>query len=170
MADLQLSRRQLMLGAAAAGATVVAYATVGHVGRYPAVPEGIEALSPKDVAVFRTVGDWILPPGSAFPGSGGDDETLLRADRFVSQMPPDKALWVHGLLALLEHGTAMDRFGSARLTSLSPDKLQESMRSWADSDVLVTQQLWHAFRSLIAFSYFDRPDVVAVMGLSSACA
>jgi len=169
MSPVHPSRRQLILGAAAAGLTATAWSTVGHLGTYPTPTVPWRAITDKDAAVWKVLGDWFMPPDGPLPGSAGDERTLAMFDAFVANMPAATAQQVHALMALLEHGTAMDRFGSARLTACSPLNQHRSLTAWATSDVLVTQQLWNAVKVLVGFTYFDRPDVLTAMGMSLGC-
>jgi hypothetical protein len=166
---MQITRRRLLLGGAAAGVAAAAYATLRQVGRYPDAEPGYKLLDPKQVAIFQVLGDYLLPPGGPLPGSGGDRDTLTRLDSYVGGMPPDRAWVVMGLALVFEHGTAFDRYGARRLTQLPAERRAQYLKAWSKSSVVVQQQLWMAARSILGVVYFDRADVLAAMKMNIAC-
>jgi hypothetical protein len=139
------------------------------VGNHPPPPVGVTTLSAKEVAIFRVIGDFALPPGGAMPGSGGDDTTIGVLDGMMASAPPDKQTLLRALPLVFEHGTALDRFGSRALTQLSPERQHAYLTRWAHTQVVIPAQLWVAAKTLFAFGYFERPEVLEAMGLSVAC-
>ena len=70
---------------------------------------------------------------------------------------------------VFEHGTALDRFASARLTALSPTEIDQYMRSWAESPQLISAQLFAALRTIFGLSYFERLDVQKAVSMPFLC-
>mgnify|MGYP006919647942 CR=1 FL=1 len=168
-----LSRRKvLVLGAAATGLLAAAYQGFRQVGRYPDVGPELSALlifTPKEVAIWRLLGDLLLPPGGPLPGSGGDDETIRRLDAFYAGMPAHKLPLTRGLPLAFEHGTTLDRFGARCMTKLPDGRCATYLEGWADSDVIVKTQLWTALKTFFGMTYFERADVTAAMGFATVC-
>ena len=168
-----ISRRSvLVFGTATAGVLAAAYAGLRQVGRYPEVgPElaGLSVLSDKEVAIFRRLGDLLLPPGGPLPGSGGDDETVRRMDDFFAGMPEHKRRLTLALPLAFEHGTTLDRFGARCLTQLPDGRCETYLTGWSDSTVIVKAQLWTALKTFYGMTYFERPDVLAAMGFAIPC-
>lgn len=168
-----VSRRSvLVFGAATAGVLAAAYAGLRQIGDYPDVPpelEGLLILTPKEVAIFRRLGDMLLPPGGPLPGSGGDDETIRRMDAFYADMPPHKQQLTRGLPLAFEHGTGLDRFGARCFTRLPDDRCTTYLEGWSDSTLIVKAQLFTAVKTFYGMTYFERPDVLAAMGFAIPC-
>ncbi len=162
----------LVFGGAATGVLLTAYAGLRQVGKYPDPgPQlaGLKVLSPKQVAVYRRLGDFLLPPGGPLPGSGGDDETIRRMDAFYASMPEHKQKLTGALPLAFEHGTSLDRFGARCLTRLPEDRCEAYLGAWADSTVVVKAQLWTALKTFYGMTYFERPGVLAAMGFAIPC-
>lgn len=168
-----LSRRAvLVIGAAATGVLAAAYAGLRQVGSYPEPSQTLmqlDVLTPKEVAIFRRLGDFLLPPGGPLPGSGGDDETIRRMDVFYAGMAPHKRQLSRGLPLALEHGTTLDRFGARCMTALPDERCAEYLEGWADAKIIVKAQLWTALKTFYGMTYFERPDVLAAMGFAVPC-
>ena len=168
-----VSRRAvLVLGAAATGVLAAAYAGLRQVGTYPEPPKalsGLTVLTDKEVAIFTRLGDLLLPPGGPLPGSGGDDETIRRMDAFYAGMPQHKLALTRGLPLAFEHGTTLDRFGARCMTALPDQRCVEYLEGWADARIIVKAQLWTALKTFFGMTYFERPDVLAVMGFAVPC-
>lgn len=161
-----------LLGAAASGLLVTAYAGLRQVGSYPEPPEtlrDLQVLTPKEVAIFRRLGDLLLPAGGPLPGSGGDAETLRRMDAFFAGMPEHKLALSRGLPLAFEHGTGLDRFGARCMTRLSEDRCVEYLQGWSDASLIVKAQLWTALKTFYGMTYFERPDVLLAMGFATPC-
>ncbi len=172
MADgfqVRIGRREILLGAAATTLAVVAYPSLRQVGSYPPVDRPFTSLSPKEVAVYRAVGDFLLPPGGPLPGHGGDDVTLAGIDGFFAALPPHQARVVGALPHLIEHGSALDRYGARCMTALSPERQVEYLTAWATAELVLEAQLWSAVKVVFTFGYFDRADVLEAMGVGSMC-
>lgn len=172
MADgfqVRIGRREILLGAAATALAAVAYPSLRQVGRYPAVDAPFTSLSPKEVAVYRVVGDFLLPPGGPLPGHGGDDVTLAGIDAFFSALPPHQSRVVGALPHLIEHGSALDRYGARCMTALSSDRQNAYLTAWSSAELLVEAQLWSAMKVVFTFGYFDRADVLEAMGVGPKC-
>ena len=127
-------------------------------------------VSPRAVAVFTVMGDFVVPPGGPLPGSGGDDETLARLDALMARVTPEMRDLLEKLPLPFEHGTALDRYGARRMTRLPPERQQAYLWWWANNDQLVPAQLFMAFRSLLGLTYFERPDVLEAMHIGQPCA
>lgn len=168
--SIRLSRRQVIaLGAAAVGVTALAYAVVRQVGTYPEPEEEFVNLSPKEIAVYRLIGDFMLPPGGPLPGSGGDTETLRRIDAFLGRLPPHHMRVVSALPHVFEHGPALDRFGARSLTQLSDERQRETLHRWVDAQGAIEAQLWAAMKVVYSVTYFERGDVLQAMGMGPFC-
>jgi hypothetical protein len=148
---------------------LAAYPALRQVGSYPAQPLDLQILTPKEVAIFRRLGDFLIPPGTELPGSGGDDETIRRIDRLLAGAPDEKRRLLRALPLVFEHGTALDTYGARRLTALPSELGDRFLAEWASSDDPLKSQLWVAAKTAFGFSYFERPDVLAAMGWAVAC-
>ncbi|MEC7984135.1 MAG: hypothetical protein VX278_03155 [Myxococcota bacterium] len=166
---MKLSRRQFLFGAATLAALSAAAALIPQIGTYPPNELDLRYLSDREAHIYRILGEWLLPPGGSLPGSGGDDETIVRIDAMFADLPQAQRIRLFGLPLLFEHGTGLDRFAARRMTSLSPEAREAYLRGWAESDNLIKIQLLAAIRTMYAFSYFERPDVLYAMGLSPHC-
>ncbi|MCO4772950.1 MAG: hypothetical protein KDA24_23155 [Deltaproteobacteria bacterium] len=168
-----ISRRSMLVfGAATTGVLAAAYAGLRQVGTYPEPGpqlEGLSVLSRKEVAIFRRLGDQLLPPGGPLPGSGGDDETLRRMDAFYASMPDHKRTLSRGLPLAFEHGTGLDRFGARCFTKLGEERCAAYLTGWSDSQLIVKAQLWTALKTFYGMTYFERPEVLASMGFAVPC-
>lgn len=162
----------LVFGTATTGVLLAAYAGLRQVGKYPDPGPGLtqlQVLSPKQVAIFRRLGDLLLPPGGPLPGSGGDDETIRRMDAFYASMPAHKQQLTGALPLAFEHGTGLDRFGARCLTRLPDERCETYLGSWSESTVIVKAQLWTALKTFYGMTYFERPGVLAAMGFAIPC-
>jgi len=169
--SVQLSRRRfLVLGATASALLASAYATLRQVGCYPEPVATYEHLSPKEAAVFSLLGDYLIPPGGDdLPGSAGDEETLQRLDIVLGSAPLWKRRLLRALPLVFEHGSGLDRFGARSMTKLPPDRLEEYLAQWEHSRAVVRLQLWAAVKVTYGLTYFERPDVMAAMGMTPDC-
>jgi hypothetical protein len=166
---VELTRRGLVLGGAAAAALTAAWPLVRQAGTYPTPSWSPRVLTPRDVAVYAVVGDFLVPPGAGLPGSAGDESTLKRLDVWLAGAPEHKARLLAALPLVLEHGTALDRYGSRALTRLPPPLQEASLQAWADSRVATTAQIWAAVRMIFGFAYFERVDVAQAVRLPFLC-
>lgn len=165
----RLSRRHLLLGAGAIGLLGVAGATLRQLGRYPAPTQDFRQLDAKSAAIFAVFGDFLVPPGGALPGSGGDAITLARLDLQLDAMPLETRDLILWLPLVFEHGTALDRLGSRCLCALSAPERHAYLTDWASATDLLRSQLFVAMRTLYGMAYFERPDVIAAMGIAPRC-
>ena len=165
-----LSRRQFLLGAAALSLLVSASVTVPQIGSYPEHDLPTKVLRPKHVHIYRILGDWLIPPNTGMPGSGGDDKTIIAIDALFHHIPEEHEVLLLALPLVFEHGTALDRFGASRLSALSSEEIDAYMRGWATSSHLVSAQLFAALRTLFGLSYFERLDVQQAISMPSPCA
>ncbi len=163
------SRRHFLFGAGAVSLLTAAYGVTPHLGSYPQVELQLNALSNKEVAIYRVLGQWLLPEGGSIPGHGGDDVTILAIDRLLKDLPPGKRELLSALPLVFEHGTALDRFGSQRLTSLSLTEQAQYLNDWSKSTWLIPAQLMAALKAIYGFAYFEREDVLHATGLSPFC-
>ena len=164
------TRRQVLVFSGAAVAVLTAaYAGLRQTGQYAPLQQSYRTIGPKEAAVFKVIGDFILPPGGPLPGSGGDDTTLLLIDEFIADMPPNKQILTTALPLLFEHGSGLDRFGSRSMTKLSDDRRDQYLVEWATSHNPLQGQIWGATRTLYALTYGERPDVLAAMNAAIEC-
>ena len=166
---MQVTRRQfLVLGAAATGILAAAYSTLRQVGTYPESDLGLTFLGDKEIHILRVVGDWTIPPGGPFEAHGGDDDAIRGVERFIASLDEPKRSLAVALPHLFEHGPALDRFGARRLTRLPPDRQDQWLRGFAEGDALKAQ-LFMAYKSMLAMSFFDREEVLRGMGYRIGC-
>lgn len=166
---VHLSRRHILLGSAAVGLLTAAYATLRQVGTYPPPPDPYEVLTPKSAAIYREIGDFLLPPGGPLPGSAGDRESMRRLDNFLARLPLHQARLLLALPLAFEHGTALDRFGARAMTHLPADRRHAYLVSWAEASDVLSAQLWMAIKTVYGMTYLDRADVQRAMHLPPFC-
>ncbi len=165
-----LSRRQVfVLGAAASGLLAAAYAGLRQVGIYEKPSQTYKVLTPKEAVVLAKLGEFLLPPGSALPGHGGDDATLIRIDALLASLPQHKRTLVRALPQVFEHGTSLERFGARCMSKLPTARCEEYLTDWANDETTLRAQLWVAGKLLYGMSYFERPDVLAAVGCEIPC-
>jgi hypothetical protein len=169
---LTLSRRSFIaLSAGTVAVLAAAYAGLRQVGVYPTVAPtlGLRVLTDKEVAIFRRLGDYLVPPGGPLPGSGGDDESIRRMDALFAGLPPHKLQLSRALPLVFEHGTTLDRFGARCMSKLPEHRCEQYLSSWSSSEFVPQMQLWVAAKTFFGLSYFERPDVLAGMGFAVLC-
>lgn len=170
---LGLSRRRfLLLGAGATVLLTTAYASLRQVGCYPepgSTATPYRHLTPKTAAVFALLGDYLLPPGGALPGSGGDATSLARLDEVLHLVPDFKRRLLLALPQVFEHGSGLDRFGARSMSKLPPERLAGYLGEWEQSRAVVRLQLWAALKIIYSLAYFERPDVTTAMGMPILC-
>ena len=166
---IQISRRELLLGAGAVSILTMAWQSYRHVGSYPKADFPYAALSDREAAILKTLGNWLIPPGGDIPGSGGDDITLQRIDKMLRGVPEQKRFLLSALPLAFEHGTALFAFGGPRMTDMTAETRHEYLQGWAESDNLIQCQLMAAVKTLYGFGYFDREDVLKACGLPYFC-
>ncbi len=165
-----LSRRQVfVLGGAATALLAAAYATLRQVGIYETPSQDYRILSPKEAAVLRKLGEFILPPGSPLPGHGGDDVTLRRIDELLAGLPKHKRRLVRALPQVFEHGTTLERYGARCMSKMPDARCQEYLTDWATDETALRAQLWVAGKTLYGMSYFERPDVLLAINCPIPC-
>lgn len=100
-----LTRRRLLWSGAALAVSV---ATLGRLSGYRAFPawDGV-VLAAWEAEVLRAAAEAVLPP-APLP-QPLLDEIPRRADRFLASLPERARLEVHGMFALIEHGTPLGR-------------------------------------------------------------
>ena len=165
----QISRRHFIFGAGALSVLTLAYAGLRQTGCYEAETLELTALSDKAAAIYRKAGRILIPETEWFPGHGGDDETLYGIDRMMQGVPEGSKWKLNALPLVFEHGTALDRYGSKRLSALSDDDAHAYLQRWSESSLLIKAQLMIALKTMYAFSYFERGDVLAAMGRTPHC-
>ena len=163
-----LSRRQFLFGGGAIALLTTAIA-IPQCGDYPSIELPLNTLSAKEVHIYRILGDWLIPPWGVIPGSGGDDITITRIDTLLTDLPPGQQTLLSALPLVFEHGTALDRFASNRMTTLSPEQRDVYLRSWIESTYLIPAQLVAALRTIFAMTYFERIDVQKAMIIPPTC-
>ena len=168
--SMKISRRQFLFGSASLAALTAAASIVPQLGSYPPIEIHLQFLSNREANIYRTLGNWLIPKGGPLPGSGGDDETLMGIDAMFVDIPSAQRNLLLALPLVFEHGTALNRFASQRLTKLSPEARDAYLLSWTQSDNIIQAQLLAALKTMYAFSYFERLDVLKAMGLDPHCA
>ena len=163
------SRRHFLFGAGAISLLTTAYGVLPQIGAYPDSKLQLDTLSHKEAAIYRVIGEWLLPNGGPLPGHGGDDVTVLGIDRLLKDLPPGKRDLLRALPLVFEHGTALNRFGSERLTYLSSKDKEDYLNTWTTSTFLVQAQLLAAVKAIYGFAYFEREDVLKATGLPPFC-
>lgn len=149
-----------------------AYATVRQIGTYPEPLQAYRTLIPKEVAIFKRLGEYLIPPSELFTGHGGDAETLRRLDALLADLPQHKRALVRALPHVFEHGTGLDRFGARCMSKLSDEKCEAYLDDWStleDGELLLRQQLWMGLKTLYGMTYWERPEVLAEMGCPVPC-
>ena len=167
-ATIRISRRQFILGGGAIALLATAYAGLRQTGSYTQEKLSLSSLSDKEAAIYRCIGKLMLP-GAPLPGNGGDDETISRIDQMLVGVPSEMRWYLAALPLAFEHGTALNRFGSKRLTELPEEEALDYLKRWADSRNLIKSQLLAAVKTLYGFSYFERDDVLSAMGMPPHC-
>lgn len=150
------SRRRVLLGATAVALGVVAYRVTG----YPPLPgwSGL-VLSVWEAHVARAAAEALLPPA---PDGGAYDGVAEGVDRYLQGMPEGALREVHGMFALIEHGTALGGRLS-RFTALSP----EERRGFLESLEARGGQLAQAYggiRDLCFLAYYRQPETWPALG------
>jgi hypothetical protein len=171
---IEFSRRRVMLlGGASAALLTAAYHGMRQVGFYEPDPLDTEVLTPKEIAVLRRVGAYVVPPSEWFPGHGGDDETVSRIDQLLARLPKHKRGLLRALPHVFEHGTGLDRVGARRATALPEPKFTAYLDEWANAshtDWVVRSQLWAGLMTVYGMTYWERPEVLDVIGAPILCA
>ena len=167
--SISISRRQLILGAGALSILGTTYATYNQIGEYPKKPEDILFLDDKEYAIYRSIGNVLIPVGGNLPGSGGDEISMRKLDSMFANIPDGKRELLSALPLVFEHGTVIHFFGSSRFTQLPADEQKSYMKKWANSTLLIPAQLLAALKTLYGFSYFERQDVLHAIGMPPFC-
>lgn|GEM_PF-1750796 len=165
-------RRVLLFGGASAALLTAAYHGMRQVGFYESDPLDVEVLTTKEIAVFRRIGAYVVPRNQWFPGHGGDDETLRRIDGLLARLPKHKRGLLRALPHVFEHGTGLDRVGARRATALPEAKFTAYLDHWAEAsetDWVVRSQLWAGLMTLYGMTYWERPEVLDVIGAPILC-
>ena len=168
--SISISRRQLILGAGALSILGTTYATYNQIGEYPQRPEDILFLDDKEYAIYKSIGNVLIPVGGNLPGSGGDEISMRKLDSMFANIPDGKRELLGALPLVFEHGTVIHFFGSSRFTQLPVDEQTSYMKKWANSTLLIPAQLLAALKTLYGFSYFERQDVLHAIGMPPFCA
>jgi len=164
-----LSRRQFLFGAGAVSILTSAVVTIPQIGDYPTHSLNLQSLSDREVHIYHVLGEWLLPKGGSLPGSGGDNITLQRIDALLTNLPVGQKRLLSALPLVFEHGTALNQFGASRMTSMTPKRRDEYLRSWMESSSLIPAQLIAALRTMYGMSYFERIDVQNAMQTPPKC-
>jgi len=164
-----LSRRQFLFGAGAVSILTSALVTIPQLGDYPTHSLNLQSLSDREVHIYHVLGEWLLPQGGSLPGSGGDYLTLQRIDALLTNLPIGQKRLLSALPLVFEHGTALNRFGASRMTSMTPEHREKYLRSWMESTSLIPAQLVAALRTMYGMSYFERIDVQKAMQTPPKC-
>ena len=168
--SISISRRQFVLGAGALSILSTTYATYNQIGDYPKKPEDILFLDDKEYAIYKAIGNVLIPFGGNLPGSGGDETSMRKLDSMFANIPVGKRELLSALPLVFEHGTVIHFFGSSRFTQLNIDEQTLYMTKWTNSNLLIPAQLLAALKTLYGFSYFERQDVLHAIGMPPFCA
>ena len=166
---ISISRRQLIFGLGAMAVLTSTYTTYQQIGGYHPKPTNILYLSDKEYAIYKTLGNVLIPDGGILPGSGGDDISMKLLDSMFQNIPQGKRELLSALPLVFEHGTVIHFVGSARFTDLNLEEQSKYLQKWSNSTLLIPAQLLAALKTLYGFSYFERPDVLQAMGMSPFC-
>jgi len=136
----------------ALGATAVVGGAIGaRVGLHGSVSgwEG-HALFEWEGAVLAAAAEALVPgvPGGEIPGGVSPDDIACNVDRYVLGMPSKMRTEIHGLFALVEHGTSLDG-NLRRFTRLAPAARREFVEALALRD----DELGQAAKGLRDFAY-----------------
>jgi hypothetical protein len=165
----RISRRQFLFGAATVTLLTSLYTSYRHIGNYPSHSLQLNNLSDKEVTIYRIIGNWLLPKGGALPGSGGDDVSIQLIDRMLINIPEGKRELLAALPLAFEHGTLLHEIGSQALSNMPTADQITYLNEWANSSNLIRCQLLAALKTMYAFSYFEREDVLTAMNLRAIC-
>ena len=168
--SISISRRQFLLGAGALGILSSTYATYHQLGNYPQKPEDIIYLQDKEYAIYRALGNILIPEGGGIPGSGGDEISMRKLDSMFANVPEGKRELLGALPLVFEHGTMIHSLGSSCFTQLDTVEQNAYMQKWIQSTLLIPAQLLAALKTLYGFSYFERQDVLYAIGMPPFCA
>ncbi len=135
----------------ASGASAAALALGLRVGLHRSV-EGWRGrvLFEWEGAVLSAAADAIVPahPGGAIPGGVSPDAIAVNVDNYLVGMPDAMQVELHGLFALVEHGTSLGG-DLGRFTRLGPAARRDFLRALADRG----GDLGHAARGLRDLCY-----------------
>ena len=163
-----ITRRQFLLGSGAISILTAAH-LLPQIDSYPTHQIPVHALSDRTVHIYRILGNWLIPEGGGIPGSGGDDITIQRIDALHRHLPEGQQFLLSALPLVFEHGTALNRFASKRMTSLSPKERDTYLSSWMTTTELIPAQLVAALRTMFAMTYFERIDVQQAINTPPSC-
>ena len=155
-----LSRRRLVIGAVA----VAGFSTL-RLGFHPIIP-GVKGhvLSNWEASVLAACVPVIIPdePGGPMPPGPTPDEVAANVDRYLQGMPSFMRLEIHGLFALIEHGTGLG-CGPMRFTRSSPVVRARMLANLGAMGTL-PRQAYRGIRDLVLLGWYQDPRTWPAMG------
>lgn len=157
VSSLYTRRRILAIGTAGAVALTIGLRISGYP---PLEAWSGKILAPWEAHVIRSSSQAFLPPGV-------DDKTLTdiaaNIDRYLQKMPPSTILDVHGMLALIEHGTTPLGSKFHRFTALGLEDREAFLRSLGERGGLLAQA-YMGLRNLCLLGYYQIPSTWKALG------
>lgn len=153
------SRRGLLLGALALGATLILARRITGYERLPAWDGAV--LAAWEAEVVAAVAESLLPdvPGGLVGGPTAED-VARNVDRYLRGMPSRALAEVHGLLALLEHGTLLGG-RLRRITRLPFDARRGVLEAMASGPL---RDAYRGIRDLCLLGYWQDDRTWGVLG------
>jgi len=161
-----LTRRSFLWlgGAAAAAAAIGGDLLIRHAGRYgPApIPGELRFLSNKEAHVLLAAVPAVLL-GTPRPPSGPPLSRVVgRIDAWIARnlagAPSSDATDIHRLLWLVEHGTALLRWGDARFTRLGRTSQAGYLAAWSTSRFSALAMAHRGLAQIAALGYYGHPE------------
>ena len=154
------TRRRLLIGGAAlAGLSGV------RLGGYRSIP-GVEGrvLAPWEASVVAAVVPVLIPdePGGPLPLGPTPEEVAANVDRYLQGMAPHSLMEIHGLFALIEHGTGLG-CGALRFTRSSA-AVQERTLLWLATLNTLSRQAYRGIRDLCLLGWYQDPRTWGPLG------
>lgn len=150
-------RRRVLL---ALGAVALAAGVGVRVTGYPALPGWHGAVLARwEAHVFCAAAEALLPPAPVADAGG---EIAARVDRYLVGMPSSVQRDIHGMLALVEHGTFLGGRG-ARFTRLAPAERRLFLERFAARGGLLAQA-YGGMRDLVYLAYYQQSSTWGAIG------
>ena len=152
------TRRRVLI----AGAGLIAAGGVGlRVSGYPPRPSWSgEVFSEWQAQVLTAAAEALLAPA---PGPLSIRAVAENVDRYVATLPSFSRAEIHGLLALLEHGTPVLGGGLRRMTALDTADAEAYLAGLATKGELMAQA-YRGIRDLVMLGYYQQPGTWGALG------
>jgi hypothetical protein len=181
-----ISRRRFLRAGIIGGLLLGGAAVVGRqLSGYhldEAVRRRLRVLSRKEYLILQAVMRRVLAPdheptaGTARAGadaqpaleapSADSVEAALAVDAYLAKLPPEVGGDVRALLHLVEHGSSLFRFGTARFTRMSAAEQDATLEDWQRSSLTVRRRGFQALRTLSFLGYWRDPRTWPLIGYS----